>query len=225
MLSDVLAEKETKEEKKEEKKQQQPAQAKGEKKTPGASGAPKRPEKTPSSIVRLSGKDVNGSLNLKRAIDQVRGVGTSMSNALVFAIETKLNIPKTSNLGSLSEQQIESIEEVIKNPAHYGIPTYMLNHQKDMESGKNMHFVSNDLLFATRQDVNRDISNRTWRGHRHQYGQKVRGQHTRSTGRTGTTVGVVKKAEAAKAMPAKAGEKAAAPAAAPAKKEEKKPAA
>ncbi len=211
MLSDVLAEKEGKEEKKEEKKQQS-AQAKGEKKSPGATGGQRKPERAPLSIVRLSGKDVNGSLNLKRAIDQVRGVGTSMSNALVFAIETKLNIPKSSNLGSLSEQQIESIEEVIKNPAHYGIPIYMLNHRKDMESGKNMHFVSNDLLFATRQDVNREISGRTWRGHRHQYGQKVRGQRTRSTGRTGTTVGVVKKAEAAKAMPAKGGE---------AKKEEK----
>ena len=31
------------------------------------------------------------------------------------------------------------------------------------------------------------------RGFRHQYGQKVRGQKTRSTGRTGSTVGVVKK--------------------------------
>lgn len=222
-----MAEKSEKEAKKEEKKEEKSAQAKGEKKTPGATGVQKKPEKALSSIVRLSGKDVDGSLPLKRAIDQVRGIGAGMSNALVYAIETRLNIPKSSNLGSLSEAQIESIEEVIKNPAKYGIPHYMLNHKKDMETGKDVHFVSNDLLFATRQDINREVSNRTWKGFRHQYGQKVRGQHTRSTGRTGTTVGVVKKAEAAKQMLAKGGAKAAGPAtgvAAPAKKEEKKPA-
>ena len=190
--------------------------------------APKKPqrkeEQRATSIVRLAGKDVNGSLNLERALDQVRGIGPNLSHSLVFAIETKLNIPKSSNLGSLSEEQIESIEALLKNPGHSGVPRFLLNRQKDMETGKDLHLLSNDLAFATRQDTSRDLSLRTWRGHRHQYGQKVRGQRTRSTGRTGTTVGVIKKAEAAKAMPTKAGEAkpaAAAPAAEP-KKEEKK---
>ncbi len=178
----------------------------------------KKDERT--SIVRFAGKDVNGSLNLERALAQVRGIGLSMSHSLVFAIETKLNIPKSSTLGTLSEEQIEKIEGVLKDPNSFGIPKFLLNRQKDMETGKDLHLVSNDLAFATRQDVSRELSNRTWRGHRHQYGQKVRGQRTRSTGRTGTTVGVIKKAEAAKMAPATAG------AAKPeAKKEEKKPAA
>ena len=193
----------------------------------------KKEERAPTSIIRLAGKDVNGNLNIERALDQVRGIGSSMAHALAVSVEKKLNIPKSTTLGALSEEQVESIEELIKTPPSSGIPQYMLNHNKDMESGKNLHLVGNELLFAARQDVNRDVANRTWRGHRHQYGQKVRGQHTRSTGRTGTTVGVMKKAEAAKQMPAKAGEgggKAApaapaAAAAAPAKKEEKKPAA
>jgi small subunit ribosomal protein S13 len=181
----------------------------------------KRPQKKDerTSIVRLSGKDVNGSLNLERAIDQVRGVGPNFSHSLVFAIETRLNIPKSSNLGSLSEEQIEKIEGLLKSPGDFGIPKFLLNRQKDMETGKDLHLVSNDLAFATRQDVSRDMSLRTWRGHRHQYGQKVRGQRTRSTGRTGTTVGVIKKAEAAKAMPASGG---AAAKPAESKKEEKK---
>ena len=71
-----------------------------------------------------------------------------------------------------------------------------------METGKNIHVVSNDLIFNTRQDVSRDIANGLWRGFRHQYGQKVRGQHTRSTGRTGATVGVTKSKAAAAAGPA-----------------------
>jgi small subunit ribosomal protein S13 len=173
------------------------------------------------SIVRLAGKDVNGSLNLERAISRVRGVGPSLSHSLVFAIETKLNIPKSTTLGALSEDQIESIEGLMKEPTKFGVPKFLLNRQKDTETGKDIHLVSNELIFATRQDISRDITLRLWRGHRHQYGQKVRGQRTRSTGRTGTTVGVIKKAELAKSAPAAAGA-AAAPAA---KKEEKKPAA
>ncbi|MGD0511191.1 MAG: 30S ribosomal protein S13, partial [Candidatus Micrarchaeaceae archaeon] len=54
-------------------------------------------------------------------------------------------------------------------------------------------------------------ASKTWRGFRHQYGQKVRGQSTRSTGRTGITVGVTKKsiqtAEKAAKAPAKGAEK------------------
>ena len=182
----------------------------------------KQQQQRATSIVRLAGKDVNGTLNLERALDQVKGVGSNLSHSLVFAIETKLKIPKSSTLGGLTEQQIEEIEKVLKSPAQYGVPSYLLNRRKDFESGKDIHLLSNELIFATRQDINRDMTTRTWRGFRHQYGQKVRGQRTRSTGRTGTTIGVVKKAEAAKMQPATAGQAAATPAA---KKEEKKPAA
>ena len=98
-----------------------------------------------------------------------------------------------------------SVEKVIKNPMDYGIPHYMLNSRRNMELGKDMHYVGNDLMFTIRQDINREINNKTWRGHRHQYGQRVRGQHTRSTGRTGATVGVTKKSAQKTATPAAPG--------------------
>jgi small subunit ribosomal protein S13 len=214
-----MAEKEEKEIKKEETKEQPKAKREEHKEKEKETKKPQQKKDERTSIVRLSGKDVNGSLPLERALDQVRGIGSSLAHSLVYAIETKLNIPKSSNLGSLSEQQIESIEELLKNPHHYGVPKYLLNRQKDMETGKDIHLLSNELLFATRQDVSKDMAIRTWRGHRHQYGQKVRGQRTRSTGRTGTTVGVMKKAELAKQAPATAGGGAGKP---EAKKEEKK---
>ncbi|MDE1810490.1 MAG: 30S ribosomal protein S13 [Candidatus Micrarchaeota archaeon] len=158
-----------------------------------------------SSIVRVAGKDVNGSLNIQRALSKVKGVGLNMSRALSLVIEEKLAISRSTEIGTLSEKQMEDLESIIKDPASAGIPNYMLNRNKDMETGKTMHVVSNDLMFATRQDVSRDVTLKVWRGHRHQYGQKVRGQHTRSTGRTGVTVGVTKKAIAAAAKPATAG--------------------
>ncbi|MCL5430248.1 MAG: 30S ribosomal protein S13 [Candidatus Marsarchaeota archaeon] len=221
-----MAEKPEKEriEKQQEAKAEKPsasAEAKSEKKPEKKEGGKrKEPERT-SSIIRLAGKDVNGELSLQRALDQVKGIGQSMAHALSHSIETNLGIQRSTQLSTLNEDQIEKIEEVIKNPAKYGIPEFMLNRNKDFETGRNVHVVSNDLLFAGRQDVTRDVSNRTWRGFRHQYGQKVRGQHTRSTGRSGATIGVMKKSEAAKVMAA-----AAAPAAgAAAPKAEKKAAA
>ncbi len=173
-------------------------------------------EKGASSIVRLAGRDVNGALSIQRALSQIKGVGMNLSNSLSCAIETKLNIPRNTNIGSLSEEQIVAVEGVIKDPLSYGIPNFMVNHRKYFESGKDTHFVSNDLLLITRQDVNRAVALRTWRGFRHQYGQRVRGQRTRSTGRTGATVGVMKKAAKEQlAAAAKGGEaKPAAPAAA-----------
>jgi small subunit ribosomal protein S13 len=46
----------------------------------------------------------------------------------------------------------------------------------------------------------------TWKGYRHSYGQKVRGQKTRNTGRTGMAVGVLRKAIIAQQAATKAGE-------------------
>jgi small subunit ribosomal protein S13 len=145
------------------------------------------------SIIRLAGKDVDGELSLVRALDEVKGIGSSMANAMSFAIEQKFGIPRSASIGSLSEAQMTQIEDVIKEPQKFGIPDYMLNRRKDFDTGKNIHNVGNDLVFSVRQDISHEVNLRTWKGFRHQYGQKVRGQHTRSTGRTGATVGVTKK--------------------------------
>ncbi|HIH49988.1 MAG: 30S ribosomal protein S13 [Candidatus Micrarchaeaceae archaeon] len=174
--------------------EQKPQEHRGKSQTSGA-----------SSIVRVAGRDVDGSLNIERALSNVKGVGMNMSHALALVIESKLNIPKTTEIGSLSETQIAEVEGVIKDPVSAGIPSYMINRNKDMETGKDMHVVGNDLIFNTRQDISRDVANKTWRGYRHQYGQKVRGQATRSTGRTGITVGVTKKSIVAAGKAAKGG--------------------
>lgn len=168
------------------------------------------------SIVRVAGRDVDGSLNIERALSKVKGIGMNMAHSLSLTIELKLGIQKSTPVGSLSESQVQDIETLIKDPIASGIPWYLINRNKDGETGKSIHYVSNDLVFATRQDISRDVGNKTWRGFRHQYGQKVRGQSTRSTGRTGVTVGVTKKAiqqaeKEAKATPAKPGTKPGAP--------------
>lgn len=175
-----------------------------------AEGKQRNEERGAQSIVRIAGRDINGALSIERALTRVKGIGTNMSHALTYVVETKLGIKRSTEIGSLSEKQVASVEEVIKSPDRFGIPAYLLNKRKDHESGKDMHYVGNDLAFSVRQDITREIKLRTWKGYRHQYGQKVRGQHTRSTGRTGATVGVMKKAVKAqqtKAAAAKGKEK------------------
>ncbi|MEM3476891.1 MAG: 30S ribosomal protein S13, partial [Candidatus Micrarchaeaceae archaeon] len=149
--------------------------------------------KEAQSIVRLAGRDINGSMPIKRALANVKGIGANLANALSYAIEKELKISRDVHINELSEEQFEKVEKIIKNPENYGVPAYMLNQRKDFDTGKDMHVIGNDLAFAIRQNINRQVALRSWRGLRHQYGQKVRGQHTRSTGRTGATVGVSKK--------------------------------
>lgn len=157
-----------------------------------------------TSIIRIAGKDINGNFRIQKALNQVRGIGTNLASAIATVAENKFSISKETRIGSLSDEQLSKIEQIIKDPAREGIPIFMLNRKKDPEGGRDMHLVGSDLIVSVKQDIDRDVRIQTWRGFRHQYGQKVRGQRTRSTGRTGATVGVTKKAaaEAAKAAQA-----------------------
>ena len=60
-------------------------------------------------------------------------------------------------------------------------------------SGKMMHLIGSDLDFAHKNDIDRLRRIKSWRGTRHTLGLKVRGQHTRTTGRGGMAVGVSRK--------------------------------
>jgi len=57
-------------------------------------------------------------------------------------------------------------------------------------TGRMLHFTGSDLDFAHRSDIERLRRIKSWRGLRHSLGLKVRGQHTRTTGRKGMAVGV-----------------------------------
>lgn len=157
-----------------------------------------------TSIVRLAGRDINGSKSIPHALMEIKGIGHTLANAMALSISRVHGISSDTEIGTLSEEQMEKVESVIKDPVNVKIPSYLLNRRKGTETGADMHLVGTDLIVRVKQDIDNDIRNNTWRGFRHRYGQKVRGQRTRSTGRTGATVGVTKKAvvEATKAAAA-----------------------
>jgi small subunit ribosomal protein S13 len=82
----------------------------------------------------------------------------------------------------------------------------MLNRQNDIDSGADIQVYGPELAMNVREDINLMKKIRCYKGIRHETGQKVRGQRTKSNGRTGLTVGVTKKAAQAAAAAAKAEE-------------------
>jgi small subunit ribosomal protein S13 len=62
-----------------------------------------------------------------------------------------------------------------------------------MDTGKNIHLLGTDLIVQTKNDIEQMKKIRSWKGFRHSYGLKVRGQRTKSTGRAGKAMGVKRK--------------------------------
>jgi len=145
-------------------------------------------------ILRIAGKDVDGGLAVRDAISRVKGIGSTLAVSLSRVIEEQLKLDASAPIGSLTDQQIEQIEELMKHPGKYGVPAFLLNRQRDDDTGAASHLVMNELAFASRQDIQKEKEMKTWIGWRHSIGQKVRGQRNRTTGRSGMTVGVMKKA-------------------------------
>ena len=164
-------------------------------------------------ILRIAGKDIEGGKKLIVALSEIKGVGYNFAQVLIQS----LNINPNMRVGLLTENDIREIEQAISNPARAGIPQWYLNRRKNMDDGSNNHMITSDLDFAASNDIEREKLVMSWRGYRHMFGLRVRGQCTRTTGRRGGAVGVKKvKAMPGAAPAAPAAEGAAAPSAAPA---------
>ncbi len=140
-------------------------------------------------IVRIMGTDVQGTLKTSYAVSQVKGVSSSLSNAVL----KKAGVNPDVRVGLITESDVEKIEDVIRDPARYGIPAWMFNRRKDTDTGKDEHVLSADLAFKIKTDIDGAKEIRSWRGYRHAYSLKVRGQRTKTTGRAGKALGVKKK--------------------------------
>lgn len=81
--------------------------------------------------------------------------------------------------------EISRLVTIIQNPIQFKIPTWFLNRQKDITTGKTSQLTSNNLDTKLRDDVEMMKKMRLHRGLRHHWGIRVRGQHTKSTGRRG----------------------------------------
>jgi len=120
------------------------------------------------------------------ALKRIKGVNLTLANAIL----EKAGINPDKRAGFLTESELERIEQIVKDPTKFELPNWLLNRRKDLETGKDLHIIRADLDLRTKTDIKQMKEIKSWRGYRHAYGLKVRGQRTRTTGRKGKAVGV-----------------------------------
>ena len=155
------------------------------------------------------GNDIPGERKSIVGLTQIKGIGYNFATAILDTLKINTN----SNIGNLSDANVEAIEKIILDPIGANFPTWFLNRNKDIETGANLHLLTSDIPFTLRNDIERERITASWRGYRHLSGLKVRGQRTRTSGRKGGAVGVAKGGLAAvrKGDPGAPGADAAAP--------------
>ncbi len=140
-------------------------------------------------MVRLADRTIPGARILHLALCDIKGVGFNMAHAVCHV----LKLDEKTKIGMLSDEELQNIEDAVKNPLKYNIPRWMLNRRKDYETGEDMHLNSADLAFNVDNDIKRMKKIRSYKGMRHAAGQPVRGQKTKAHFRRGTSLGVSKK--------------------------------
>ncbi|TIA69162.1 hypothetical protein E3P92_03663 [Wallemia ichthyophaga] len=140
-------------------------------------------------ILRLLNTNVDGKRKIQYAMTEIKGVGPRYANVVI----KKADVDLFKRAGELNSDELERIVSILQNPTAFKIPAWLLNRRKDVSDGKNHQVVSNQVDSKLRDDLERLKKIRAHRGLRHFWGIRVRGQHTKTTGRRGKTVGVSKK--------------------------------
>ncbi|KAJ1561420.1 ribosomal 40S subunit protein S18B [Cladochytrium tenue] len=140
-------------------------------------------------ILRLLNTNIDGKRKIMYSLTSIKGVGRRFSNLVC----KKADIDMNKRAGELTNDELERIVTIMQNPSQYKIPNWFLNRQKDIRDGKFTHSLANMVDNKLREDLERLKKIRAHRGLRHYWGVRVRGQHTKTTGRRGRTVGVSKK--------------------------------
>ncbi|MFW9938933.1 MAG: 30S ribosomal protein S13 [Candidatus Thorarchaeota archaeon] len=132
---------------------------------------------------------VDGNAKVEYGLTQIRGIGRRLSQAIVKIAEVNPDM----RIGAIPEKDLNKLEEIILNPIANGVPAWMVNRKKDLRTGENLHILGNQLEITVKRDVDRMKRIKSYKGVRHHLGLKVRGQRTKSTGRHGLVVGVLRR--------------------------------
>ena len=145
-----------------------------------------------SYIIRIADTDIDGQKPIVTALTSVKGIGMRTS-AIICGL---LDLEHTMLAGNMSVELQEQLKSVIEDYATTmgkNESFWMLNRQRDLESGDEVHQFGMDVKMTLKEDIDRLRSVKAYRGVRHATRQKVRGQRGRSNGRRGLTLGVQKK--------------------------------
>lgn len=136
-------------------------------------------------FVRIGQTDLDGTKSAERALSEMNGIGRRTARIIC----QEVGIDRTATFGQLEDAEIDAVVEQVEEYADT-VPEWLTNHRRSYFTGETSHETGNDLEMTIRQDVNRMKMIDSYKGIRHKRGQKVRGQRTKSTGRTEGTIGV-----------------------------------
>jgi len=142
-------------------------------------------------IVRIVNTDLDGNKKISHALLKIKGVGFMMANVLCNCA----NVQHAKKAGVLSRAEVERLEKIISNPISAGIPSWLFNRRRDLETGEDMHVLGADLKFQHENDLKMMKKLKSYKGLRHSWGLPVRGQSTKSNFRNkaGKSLGVKRK--------------------------------
>ena len=132
---------------------------------------------------------VDGNAKVEYGLTQIKGVGRRFAQVIVKLA----GINSSIRVGAIPEKDLNRIEEIILNPVENGVPNWMVNRSKDLRTGEDLHVIGNILDITIKRDIDRMKKIKSYRGVRHHLRLKVRGQRTKSTGRHGLVVGVMRR--------------------------------
>jgi small subunit ribosomal protein S13 len=136
-------------------------------------------------FVRIGQTDLDGTKSVERSLTDMNGIGHRAARIIAERAE----VDRRSVFGKLDDDEIDRVVELVENYADE-VPEWMANHQRAFFTGETTHEFGNELDMTRRRDINRMKMINSYKGVRHKRGQKVRGQRTKSTGRTEGTIGV-----------------------------------
>ena len=147
-------------------------------------------------IVRVVNTDLKGEKKIFMALHKIKGIKFMLSNFICHS--SKVDPNKLA--GKLTEEEVQRLEDVIRNPAKYNCPAWMMNRRKDYETGQDIHLITTDLNLSVDNDLKRMKKVKSYKGLRHMWGQPVRGQRTKANFRKNkgkVSLGVIRSKPAA----------------------------
>ena len=142
-------------------------------------------------IVRLANTDLDGKKQILVAMKKIKGVDVMFANAVLSLAK----VDKTKKAGDLTDVEVQKISQVLQKPSDVGLPEWLQNRQKDLETGDTFHITGPNLGLQKDDDIKRMKKTKSYKGLRHQWGLTVRGQRTKSNFRRnkGKTASVKRK--------------------------------
>ena len=142
-------------------------------------------------FVRIANTDLDGHKAIQSSLTKIKGLSFMFSNAVLGVS----GIDKRKKTGYLTDQEASKIDDIIKDPAKYNIPSWLFNRKRDPETDKDSHLIGSSLSFTQDNDIKMMKKMKTYKGIRHSLGLPVRGQRTKSNFRRnkGKVLGVKRK--------------------------------